>query len=130
MVIVATALLMLLLSSSTALGAPAANKASAAASSTSLDAAAVRSQIVGHSVALADGQMTWYFNRNGQYDADDGRTARSGSFVVQPDGRLCWRESTGVAGCFQYYRKSGRLMVRRADPGHSTELGPVTLAAL
>ncbi|HEY9217174.1 MAG TPA: hypothetical protein VIO94_03935 [Phenylobacterium sp.] len=99
-------------------------------SGASLSAAEVKAQVVGHSVALADGGMTWYFNANGQYDADDGRNGRSGRFVVQADGRLCWTESTGVAGCFQYYRKSGKLMVRRADPGHSTELGAVTLGAL
>jgi hypothetical protein len=95
-----------------------------------LAAAEVRSQIVGHSVALSDGGMTWYFNPGGRYDADDGRNARSGSYAVRPDGRLCWTESTGVSGCFQYYRKGGRLFVKRADPGHDFELGAVVVGKL
>ena len=107
-----------------------ADEAAPAAAESMLSAAEVRGSVVGHSVALADGGMTWYFSADGTYDADDGRVSRSGKFSVQPDGRLCWTESTGIDGCFQYYRTGGKLMVRRADPGHDTELGAVTLGNL
>jgi len=105
-------------------------KTAAAAAASGLTAAEVRSQIVGHSVALSDGGMTWFFNPDGSYDADDGRNGRSGKFVVQPDGKLCWTETTGIKGCFIYYRKAGKLMVRRSDPGHNTELGAVVVGKL
>jgi hypothetical protein len=95
-----------------------------------LNAAEVRSQIVGHSVALDGGGMTWFFRRDGGYDADDGRTGRSGRYTVQTDGRLCWTETTGVAGCFKYIRKGDTLTVRRADPGHDFELGTATTGPL
>jgi hypothetical protein len=95
-----------------------------------LSAAEVNSQIVGHSVALEDGGMTWYFNPGGRYDADDGRNARGGSYQVRPDGRLCWSDNAGVSGCFRYYRKGGKLHVRRADPGHDFELGAVKVGPL
>jgi len=107
-------------------------KAPAAASGI-LTAQQVKSQIVGHSVSLKDdedGGMTWYFNADGQYSADDGRNGRQGRYTVQPDGKLCWTESTGVKGCFQYYRNGGVLKLRRADPGHSMELGVVTIGKL
>jgi hypothetical protein len=104
-------------------------KAAPAAAGT-LTAAEVNSQIVGHSVALEDGGMTWYYNPGGKYDGDDGRNARGGTYAVRPDGRLCWTEATGVSGCFQYYRKAGKLQVRRADPGHDFELGAVKLGPL
>jgi hypothetical protein len=109
---------------------PAKPASSVATASSTLSAAEVKAQIVGYSVALADGGMTWFFNKNGSYDADDGRNGRAGTFTVQQDGKLCWNESTGIKGCFQYYRKGGKLLVRRADPGHSTELGAVALGPL
>jgi hypothetical protein len=95
-----------------------------------LTAAEVRRQIVGHRVAAEDGGMSWYYYPNGKYDGDDGRNARGGTYVVRPDGRLCWNDSVGVSGCFQYYRKAGKLQVRRADPGHDFELGAVTVGPL
>ena len=95
-----------------------------------LTAAEVKSQIVGHSVALTDGGMTWYWNPGGKYDADDGRNGRRGSYTVQADGKLCWKESTGVAGCFQYFRQGKDVKVRRADPGHDFELGAVKIGPL
>ena len=104
-----------------------------AASSAILTAQQVKSQIVGHSVSLKDdgnGGMTWYFNTDGRYDADDGRNGRSGRYTVQPDGKLCWTESTGVKGCFQYYRAGSVLKLRRAAPGHAMELGVVTIGKL
>jgi hypothetical protein len=58
--------------------------------------------------------MSYY--ASGKYESDDGRVARSGTYVVQPDGRLCWNDNIGVSGCFQYYRQAGRLHLRRADP--------------
>lgn len=104
-------------------------KAPAAAAGT-LTAAEVKSQIVGHSVTLEDGGMTWYYNPGGKYDADDGRNARGGTYVVRPDGRLCWNDNAGVSGCFQYYRKGGKLQARRADPGNDFELGALKVGPL
>lgn len=95
-----------------------------------LAAAEVKSQIVGHSVAAEDGGMTWYYHPTGKYDADDGRNARGGVYVVRPDGKLCWTEQSGISGCFEYYRQGGKLQMRRADPGHDFELGAVTVGAL
>jgi hypothetical protein len=113
-----------------ALAAPAAAQAPKAAAGGVLTAAEVKSQIVGHSVALQDGGMTWYYNPGGKYDADDGRNARGGTYQVRPDGRLCWNDNAGVSGCFQYYRKAGKLHARRADPGHDFELGALKVGPL
>ena len=95
-----------------------------------LTAAQVKAQIVCHRVAAADGGMTWYYNLDGKYDADDGRNARGGVYQVRRDGRLCWTENSGISGCFQYYRKAGRLQMRRADPGHAYELGAIRVGPL
>lgn len=94
-----------------------------------LTGAEVRAQIAGHSVANADGSMTWYYRPDGQYAADDGRMARNGTYTVAPDGRLCWRDNTG-AGCFQYVRQGKTLILKRVDPGHEFELGPVKVGPL
>ena len=93
-------------------------------------AAQVNAQIVGHKVEAEDGAMTWYYNKGGKYDGDDGRNSRGGTYVVQPDGRLCWTENSGVKGCFQYYRQGGKLNVRRADPDNKSELGAVKVGPL
>jgi hypothetical protein len=96
-----------------------------------LNAAEVRSQIVGRRVEAEDGGMTWYYYPTGKYDADDGRNSRGGTYVVQPDGRLCWTENGGGnRGCFQYYRSGGKLQARRADPDNRFELGPVKVGPL
>ena len=97
-----------------------------------LTAAEVRAQIVGHSVKSADGEggMSWYYYPTGKYDADDGRNARGGSYVVGADGRLCWTENSGIKGCFQYYRQGKTLHIRRADPDNKFELGPVKVGSL
>jgi hypothetical protein len=96
-----------------------------------LGAAEVRSQIVGRRVEAEDGAMTWYYYPTGKYDADDGRNARGGTYVVQADGRLCWTENGGGnRGCFQYYRSGGKLQVRRADPDNRFDLGPVKVGPL
>jgi hypothetical protein len=115
--------------------APAANPPAAAAPPAAsaggvLSATDVRSQIVGRRVALDDGGMTWFYYPTGKYDADDGRNPRGGTYVVRPDGRLCWTEATGTSGCFQYYRKAGKLNVRRADPDNTYEVGAVTTGPL
>jgi hypothetical protein len=101
-----------------------------ATASTALTAAEVNKQIVGHSVALTDGGMTWYFNPGGKYDGDDGRNSRGGRYEVRPDGRLCWTEQNGTSGCFRYYRQAGSIRVRRADPGHDTDLGSAKVGPL
>jgi hypothetical protein len=91
----------------------------------------VKTQIVGHSVAhgMPSG-MTFYYRPGGIYEADDGRNGRSGKYVVKPDGNLCWTESTGIAGCFQYYRVGAGLHLRRTDPDHKFDLGPAKVGPL
>jgi len=98
-----------------------------------LNAAQVNTQIVGHKVTSedpSDGGMTWYYMPGGKYDADDGRNSRGGTYVVRPDGRLCWTEGSGIKGCFQYYRQAGKLRIRRADPDNKFELGAVKVGPL
>ena len=95
-----------------------------------LTAAKVRAQIVSHSVTAEDGAMTWYYYPTGKYDGDDGRNSRGGTYAVRPDGRLCWTENSGISGCFQYYRKAGKLQLRRADPDNKFELGAVKVGPL
>lgn len=104
--------------------------AAATASPATLSAAEVRAQIVGHSVARVDGGMTWYYNPGGKYDGGDGRNSRGGTYAVRPDGRLCWTEASGIAGCFIYYRKGGKLFGRRADPNNRFELGELKVGPL
>jgi hypothetical protein len=93
-----------------------------------LTAAEVNSQIVGRQVQ-GDG-VQWTYYRDGKFESDDGRVARGGTYVVRPDGRLCWDDSIGVSGCFQYYRQAGKLNLRRADPDNRFELGVVTVGEI
>ncbi|WP_147157161.1 hypothetical protein [Reyranella soli] len=93
-----------------------------------LTAAEVNSQAVGRKVQ-GDGTQ-WLYYSNGKYESDDGRVARSGTYVVRPDGRLCWNDRIGVSGCFQYYRQAGKLHLRRADPDNTFALGPITVGSL
>lgn len=95
-----------------------------------LTAAEVRAQIVGHSVVNADKTMTWYYHPGGKLEDDDGRNYHAGTYKVEADGRLCWKENDGMAGCFQYVRKGKALILHRVDPGHQFELGPVTVGPL
>lgn len=111
-----------------ALGSAAAALAQPAASV--LTSAQVNAQIVGHKVEADDGAMTWYYNKGGKYDADDGRNARGGTYAVRADGRLCWTENSGIKGCFQYYRQGGKLHARRADPDNRFEIGVVKVGPL
>ena len=114
----------------TALIALAGTAASAAPLPGSLTAAEVRAQIVGHSVVNSDKTMTWYYHPGGKLEGGDGRNYHAGTYVVQADGRLCWKENDGMAGCFQYVRKGKALILHRVDPGHQFELGPVTVGPL
>jgi len=93
-----------------------------------LTAAEVKNQIVGRKVQ-GDG-IQWSYYSNGKYESDDGRVARSGTYVVRPDGRLCWNDNIGVSGCFQYYKQAGKLHLRRADPDNTFELGPITVGSI
>jgi len=93
-----------------------------------LTAAEVKNQIVGRKVQ-GDG-IQWSYYPNGKYESDDGRVARSGTYIVRPDGRLCWNDNIGVSGCFQYYKQSAKLHLRRADPDNTFELGPVTVGSI
>jgi hypothetical protein len=93
-----------------------------------LTAAEVNQQIVGRKVQ-GDG-IQWSYYLNGKYESDDGRVARGGTYVIQPDGRLCWNDNIGVSGCFQYYRRGGKLLLRRADVNNHSELGSVTVGPI
>ena len=91
-----------------------------------LNAVDVRTKIVGHSVINADKSMTWWYAADGAFEGDSGR-AHSGRFTVRDDGQLCWKESDGTTGCFVYIADGKQLSLRRVDPGHEADLGPVTL---
>ena len=97
-----------------------------------LTAAEVKAQIVGHSVMHGDpgDSMTFYYHPGGAYEADDGRNGRQGKYVVRADGNVCWTETTGIGGCFQYYRGPKGLRLRRTDPGHLFDLGPAKVGPL
>jgi hypothetical protein len=94
-----------------------------------LSAAEVKAKIVGHSVVNDDKTMTWYYHPGGKYEGDDGNS-HEGTYTIGADGRLCWKENNGISGCFLYVRKGKGLVLRRADPGHDFELGPVTIGPL
>ena len=96
-----------------------------------LTAAQVRAQIVGHEFAIgtSDDAVTWRVAANGSYTAED-RLYHEGRYTVRPDGLLCWKESNGIAGCFQFYRQGKTLRVRRNDPGHHFDLDEVTVRPL
>ena len=106
--------------------------AAAPAAGPALTAAEVKAQIVGHRVMHGDpgDSMTFSYERNGTYFADDGRNGRQGKYTVRADGHVCWTETTGVAGCFQYYRSGKDLRLRRTDPGHLFDLGPAKIEPL
>lgn len=106
-----------------------AGAANAATVPGALSAQEVKSQIVGHSVVNADKTMTWYYHPDGHYEGDDGNS-HEGRYTVGADGKLCWKESNGISGCFLYVRKGKALILRRADPGHDFELGPVKTGPL
>lgn len=52
----------------------------------------------------------------------------TGTYTLEPDGRMCWKLDNGAVGCFQYYRKADAIYVRRNDPASSAEIGLVKLA--
>jgi hypothetical protein len=93
-----------------------------------LTAAEVKNQIVGRKVQ-GDG-IQWSYYSNGKYESDDGRVARSGTYVVRQDGRLCWNDNIGISGCFQYYKRAGNLHLRRADADNTSELGPIKVGSI
>ena len=105
-----------------ALGAP----AQALSLPGQLNAVEVRTKVVGHSVVNADKSMTWWYAADGTFEGDSGR-AHSGRFTVRDDGQLCWKESDGTTGCFVYIAAGKLLTLRRVDPGHEGDLGPVTI---
>lgn len=94
----------------------------AAAVPGALTAQEVRTQIVGHTVT--NEPMVWSYFPDGHYEGGDDRVAHNGRYTVEADGRLCWREGP-INGCFLYVRKGKQLILRRVDPGHVFELGPV-----
>ena len=74
--------------------------------------------------------MTFYYHHGGAYDADEGRNGRQGRYVVRADGNVCWTETTGIGGCFQYYRSGKGLRLRLTDPGRLFYLGPAKFVPL
>lgn len=80
--------------------------------------------------SLSQGEMTFAFKPDGTFDAGNGRTGSGGQYTVQPDGRLCWKNSHGFAGCFQYYRKGPELRVRRNDAQSKADIAKVTVSPL
>lgn len=96
-----------------------------------LSAQEVKTQIVGHRVTTADanGSMSWAYFPDGHYEGGDERAAHNGRYTIEADGRLCWKEGP-INGCFLYIRKGKNLILRRADPGHDFELGPVKVAPM
>ncbi len=93
-----------------------------------LTPAEVRSQIVKGTLLAHGPDAVLRFRPDGTFEASRSGTRFTGRHVVGPDGRLCWTNSFGLAGCFEYYRKANRLMVRRADTINSNDIGPVTPA--
>ena len=77
------------------------------------------SRIVMHGNAVyayfADGDMEVSINRD--------RPVK-GTYRIESDGRVCWNSSQ-AKNCFEYYRRSGNLRVRRADASNRRDIGPV-----
>jgi hypothetical protein len=88
----------------------------------------VRRTLVGRNVDHS-GTMMFRYQNNGTFEAADGRRASGGRYRIEQDGRLCWQNSLGSSGCFQYYRRGGALHVRRNDASSRAELGKVTVTA-
>jgi len=73
------------------------------------------------------GKLSFIYKSDGTFDAADGRVASNGKYRIEPDGRVCWQNSRGFSGCFQYYRKGNAIHVRRNDATSRDEIGPVKL---
>lgn len=56
-----------------------------------------------------------------------GELGLMGTYRIEPDGRLCYRVAATGPGCFRYYRKDGKLHVRRDDAESRRYIGTVTL---
>ncbi len=109
---------------------PAPADAATIRANSALTAAEVRAQIVGPTKAVNhNGQLDLTYGADGKFDGGDGRLGTSGTYRVEPDGRLCWKNSRGTSGCFQYYRQNGALFVRRNDGGNTAIIGPVKVSA-
>ena len=91
-----------------------------------LNAVDVRTRVVGHSVVNADRSTAWWYAADGTFGGEAGH-AVAGRFTVRDDGQLCWKESDGTTGCFVFIADGRQLLLRRVDPGHEADLGPVTL---
>jgi hypothetical protein len=91
-----------------------------------LTADEVRSQIITKQIDH-DGRLQLTYAANKTFAGGDGRFGINGTYDLQNDGRICWKNSRGAAGCFQYYRRNGQLRVRRADGQSRDDIGPVTV---
>ena len=110
--------------------APTTPDAATIRANSALTAAEVRSQIIGLNRSVNhNGQLELSFGPNGKFDGGDGRIGTNGTYRVEADGRVCWKNDRGFAGCFQYYRQNGALFVRRNDAGNNAIIGPVKVSA-
>lgn len=108
-----------------ALVATASSFAPSKAADGSLTEAEVRKMIAGNDVQ--HDEMTFYFKGDGSFDAADGRTASNGKYSIEKSGNICWQNSRGFAGCFQYYRRGAELRVRRNDARSKSDISAVTV---
>jgi hypothetical protein len=111
-----------------ALDACATNAPPPTPSATALNAAEIRSEILGRRLYWGDddnGVGTVYLP-GGRFEGmmvNDGHgRASNGRYAVMADGRLCW-EGSGVSGCFRFERRGGDIVVRRDDARSQAELG-------
>lgn len=73
-------------------------------------------------------EMSFIYLPDGKFDATDGRMASGGTYRVEKDGRVCWKNSMGINGCFEFYRRGKELRVRRNDGNNKGDIGRVKLA--
>lgn len=53
-----------------------------------------------------------------------------GYYLVMDQGRICWVMEDRNPGCFQYFKKDGRTLVRHADDALRAFIGPVETVEL
>lgn len=93
-----------------------------------LSAQEVLDGLVGKSLNHA-GMLDITFSPNGTFASGDGRVGRNGNYQIQRDGRICWKDSSGFDGCFQYFRENGVLKVRRNDSKSRDLIGAVRVSS-
>ncbi len=92
-----------------------------------LSAEEVRTTFLGKEIEH-NGQLTLKYAPNGTFGGGDGRIGTNGTYRIEGDGRICWKNDRGFSGCFQYYRQRGALYVRRNDASNSDVIGLVKIS--